>query len=173
MALTPKTKKELTEEEAEEEKPMCAAPKGNEFWKARSSHGRKPIFQTPEALWDACCEYFQWNEENPLYEAKVCSYQGVNTIESIPKMRAMTVSALCLFLDIERATWQLYCQREDFIAITTRVEDYIYHQKFTGASADLLNANIIARDLGLREKNDTQITGQISMTISQEDAGIL
>jgi hypothetical protein len=32
----------------------------------------------------------------------------------------------------------------------------IYEQKFTGAAADLLNPNIIARDLGLADKQDHQ-----------------
>ncbi|RCZ57579.1 DNA-packaging protein [Escherichia coli] len=35
---------------------------------------------------------------------------------------------------------------EDFCGVTTRAEDIIYDQKFSGAAADLLNANIIARD---------------------------
>lgn len=43
-----------------------AAPKGNRFWEARSSHGRNPKFESPEALWAACCEYFEWVEANPL-----------------------------------------------------------------------------------------------------------
>lgn len=46
-----------------------AAPKGNRFWEARSSHGRNPKFESPEALWAACCEYFEWVEANPLPEA--------------------------------------------------------------------------------------------------------
>ena len=53
-----------------------AAPKGNQFWKARSSHGRKPIFPTPDALWEACQEYFQWVEDNPLKETRPFAYQG-------------------------------------------------------------------------------------------------
>lgn len=43
-----------------------AAPKGNRFWEARSSHGRNPKFESPEALWAACCEYFEWADDNPL-----------------------------------------------------------------------------------------------------------
>jgi hypothetical protein len=39
-----------------------------------------------------------------------------------------------------------------------RVEDAIFRQKFEGASADLLNANIIARDLGLADKKDLSST---------------
>lgn len=119
----------------------------------RSSHGRQPIFKTPDELWEACCEYFEWVEANPLYEDKVTSFQGINTHEPVAKMRAMTITALCVFLDIDRKTWdEGYKARKDFIPITTRVEDIIYSQKLEGAAADLLNANIIARELGLREK---------------------
>ena len=48
-----------------------AAPKGNQFWMLRSKHGRDKLFATPEALWEAACEYFQWCDENPcLLDAK-------------------------------------------------------------------------------------------------------
>ena len=40
-----------------------AAPKGNQFWMLRSKHGRDKLFATPEALWEAACEYFQWCDE--------------------------------------------------------------------------------------------------------------
>ena len=155
---------------------MCAAPVGNRFWEMRSSHGRKPIFSDPDQLWDACTQYFEWCEENPLMEAKVCSYQGVNVIESVPKMRAMTISGLCLFLDIAEETWSNYREREDFVGVTTRAEKIIYNQKFSGAAADLLNANIIARDLGLKEKSETEVTGKnggpIEFTDTQRAARI-
>lgn len=133
-----------------------AAPKGNSFWMARSSHGRNPKFESPEALWSACCEYFSWVEANPLFEVKAFSYQGVVTQESIPKMRAMTVTGLILFIDITKPTWALYKARDGFKDITTRAEEIIYDQKFSGAAADLLNANIIARDLGLKEQSQVE-----------------
>jgi len=43
---------------------------------------------------------------------------------------------------------------DDFVGVTTRAEEVIYNQKFAGAAAGLLNANIIARDLGLSDKKD-------------------
>lgn len=131
-----------------------AAPKGNQFWKARTRHGRPPMFETPKALWEACCEYFQWVEDNPLWEVKPFAYQGVVTQEKVAKMRAMTIGGLCLFLEIEERTWRTFREREDLIPITTRAESVMYEQKFTGAAADLLNPNIIARDLGLADKQD-------------------
>ena len=51
-----------------------AAPVGNQFWKARSSHGRKPIFESPEKLLEACAEYFVWVEANPLWEDKLVTF---------------------------------------------------------------------------------------------------
>lgn len=133
-----------------------AAPKGNRFWEARSSHGRNPKFESPEALWAACCEYFEWVEANPLYEVRAFAFQGMVTQESLPKLRAMTISGLCIFLDITRQTWGTFRAMEGFSDITTRAEEIIYDQKFSGAAADLLNANIIARDLGLKEQSQVE-----------------
>lgn len=131
-----------------------AAPLGNRFWEVRSSHGRNPIFKTPDDLWEACSEYFEWVEANPLYEDKLVTFQGSASHEPVAKMRAMTIASLCIFLDISQQCWSEYRQREGFGEITSRVDDIIRTQKFQGASADLLNANIIARDLGLADKQE-------------------
>ncbi|WJR67244.1 DNA-packaging protein [Neorhizobium sp. CSC1952] len=128
---------------------------GNRFWEARSSHGAKPKFENGDDLWSACCEYFEWIECNPLYEDKVTSFQGINTHEPIAKMRAMTLQGLCLFIDIDFSTWVEWKKnRSDLSNIISRVEAVIYQQKFAGAAADLLNPNIIARDLGLADKQE-------------------
>lgn len=135
-----------------------AAPLGNKFWEARSSHGRKPTFATSEDLWKASCEYFEWVETNPLMEDKIISFQGVATHEPVAKMRAMTLDGLCIFLDIARRSWADYRTRKDFLPTVEQIESVIRGQKFAGAAADLLNANIIARDLGLSDK--TELTGK-------------
>lgn len=131
-----------------------AAPKGNQFWKARSTHGRSPIFATPDAMWEAACEYFDWVETNPLWEDRLVTFQGFAKHEPVAKMRAMTVAGLCLFLDISQQAWGEYKQREGFGDVTSRIDDVIRSQKFAGAAADLLNANIIARDLGLADRSE-------------------
>lgn len=146
------------------------APEGNQFWKARSSHGRKPIFADPDALWDAAVEYFEWVEANPLKEAQAFAYQGVVTTHELPKMRAMTIAGLCIFLDISQTTFNEYRKREDFAAVTTRIDDVIRTQKFEGASAGLLNPNIIARDLGLAEKSE--VSAGVNLTVAPDDANL-
>ena len=139
-----------------------AAPQGNRFWEARSKHGRNPIFSSPEQLWEACCEYFEWVEQNPLYESKPFAYQGVVVQEAVAKMRAMTISHLCIFLDISMPCWLDYKKKKDFSNIVNNVEEIIRTQKLQGAAADLLNANIIARDLGLADKSD--VNARVTMS---------
>ena len=136
-----------------------AAPKGNRFWEARSSHGPNPKFESPEQLWKACVEYFEMVESNPLKEEKVFHHQGQITRTEVNKMNAMTIGGLCIFLDIYPSTWENYREREDLCRITTRVDAIIRDQKFRGAAADLLNQNIIARELGLREGVDNTLSG--------------
>lgn len=153
-----------------------AAPAGNKFWEVRSSSGRAPIFASPDVLWTSCCEYFEWIEANPLYEDKLVTFQGEAKHEPVAKMRAMTLSSLCIFLDISFQTWQNYKERKDFVDIVSRVEEIVRTQKFQGAAADLLNPNIIARDLGLSEKSE--LTGanggpiMIRATKEQRDAAV-
>ena len=70
----------------------------------------------------------------------------------------MTKWGLCNFLDIGISTWEDYRNRDDFSLVCTRAEDIMRQQKFEGASAQLLNPSIIARDLGLADKSE--LTGK-------------
>lgn len=148
-----------------------AAPEGNQFWRMRSSHGRNPIFAEPDELWDAATQYFVWVEENPLREEKVFNGKDGIVRADVAKMRAMTISGLCIFLDIGRSTWDEYRSKEGFSEIVTRAEEIIRTQKFEGASADLLNANIIARELGLSDKKE--VTGAGGGPFETRDVGAI
>lgn len=128
---------------------------GNQTWKARTTHGRKKIFSSADNLYAACEEYFQWVEDNPLWEHKVTQFQGAPVSMEVPKMRAMTISGLVIFLDITRDCWTKWKKDKEFQETVEKVECIIRDQKFTGAAADLFNANIIARDIGLTEKTET------------------
>lgn len=129
------------------------APSGNEFWKLRSKHGRDKIFENPEHLWEAACEYFQWCEQHPLIEI---DFRGKDANEvELPKMRAFTWDGLELFIDIHSLRdYKTKQEYKDFSQVITRIEKIIYNQKFTGAAAGFLNPNIIARDLGLADKRE-------------------
>lgn len=143
--------------DAQDEKPWLFQP-GNRFWEAKSSYGRKPHFESPEQLWEASVEYFKWVHDNPLYEDTLVSFQGKSKHEAVAKMRAMTISGLCIFLDISQRSWSDYRAKNAFSPVVSAIEDVIKTQKFEGASAGFLNANIIARDLGLADKSE--LTGK-------------
>ena len=133
-----------------------AAPKGNKYWQFREKHGKDKKY-TPEDLWNEAVDYFEWVESNPLYEEQLFAYQGKVTRESVYKMRAMTITGFCVFADITLKTFENYKNDEnnkDYFHIVTRIENIIRSQKFEGAAAELLNPNIIARELGLADKKE-------------------
>jgi len=137
---------------------------GNRFWQVRSTHGRTPKFENAEKLEDAVSQYFEWNESNPLYKDQLVTFQGSATHEPVAQMRAMTLDGLCMFIGVTRAAWSEWRQnRSDLLDVMAWAESVIYRQKFEGASADLLNPNIIARDLGLADRKDhTSTDGTMS-----------
>lgn len=133
------------------------APIGNQFWKQRSKHGRDKIFTSPDLLWEAACEYFEWCDTHKLIEI---DFRGKDASEvELPKMRAFTWEGLELFIDIHSLRdYKSNPDYKDFSHVITRIEKIIYNQKFTGAAAGFLNPNIIARDLGLADKKEIDKT---------------
>lgn len=143
------------------------APEGNQFWLARSKHG--PNFKyDAETLWEGSCEYFQWVEDNPLWEDKPFNHQGEVIDNTVAKMRAFTMEGLYTFLDICDGTWSNYRQNNDLMAVAKKVDRIIYNNKFTGAAAGLLNPNIIARDLGLSDKQEVKQEVQLTNLTDEE-----
>jgi len=142
-----------------------AAPVQNQFWKQRSKHGRDVLFATADLLWDSACEYFQYCDDNPILTVE---FNGKDAVECIvPKMRAYTLSGLCLYLDCGTNYFRQFKESElgktkDFSFIISRIEETCYTQKFEGAAAGVLNANIISRDLGLADKQINENTHTVS-----------
>lgn len=143
-----------------------AAPKNNQFWKQRATHGREKIFKTPVDLWQAACEYFQWCDENPWYKyeaAKAGDHFGENV--TVPVERPYTITGLCIFLDCDVETFLNYGKAEaykDFFGVVSKIRDVIYTQKFEGAAVGAFNASIIIRDLGLRDKQEHEHSGELN-----------
>lgn len=155
-----------------------AAARGNDYWKARSHSGRKKDFASAEELWNECVAYFEWCDANPWVKVEQLKkpypekddtgkiIKWIATIE-IPTARPYTIDALCIHLDIDRKTFDKYSNPEgefkesykDFIPIASRVKNIIRNQKFEGAAVGAFNASIIARDLGLVDKQELQHGG--------------
>ncbi len=135
---------------------------GNQLWRQRSKHGLSRIFETPADLEKVCIEYFEWADSNPLQEDKVF---GTGLRAKVAHPRALTQRGLCVYAGISQRTWRDYRQREEYAEICEMVEDIIFEQKFAGAAAGFFNATIIARDLGLADQQNSNLT----VVINQED----
>jgi len=136
------------------------APKGNQFWKLRSKHGRDKLFKTPDLLWQAACEYFEWCEDNPIYAE---DNKGTKNVNMVKFNRPFTLKGFCIYCDATEHWYHEFKKAlkvdtdKDFLYICRKIEDIIYNQKFEGAAIGLYNANIIARDLGLSESMNQNI----------------
>jgi len=155
--------------------------KGNQFWKQRSKHGRDKIFKTPDLMWEAACEYFQWCDDNPFQESVLAKYKEHSEIEEIPKIRPYTIQGLCLYFGVNKGYVNDFEDAlkgkkdkisNDYSVILTRIRDIIYNQKFSGAASGFFNPNIIARDLGLSEKKEVIARVQVSEYDSMTDEEI-
>lgn len=139
-----------------------AFEKGNKLWQKRAKHGRDKIFSTADDLWNAAVEYFKYCDDNPWikYEA-IKSGEMAGELIQIPVSRPYTLTALCIFLGVNTKYFSdfkkaLKENESDFSEVVSRIEETIYSQKFEGATVGAFNANIIARDLGLVDKQETK-----------------
>lgn len=130
------------------------APKGNQFWKLRSKHGRDKLFATPQLMWEAACEYFEWCEKNPIKDPRSFGQRKVQ--------RPYTLQGLCFYLGCNTAYFRQFkdSAEKDFSTIIQDIEETIYRQKFENAAIGVYKENIIARDLGLTDKSDITTGGE-------------
>lgn len=146
-----------------------AAPKGNQFWKVRSSHGVEAIFTEPDKMWDSACEYFEWVDDNPWEKVETRTKVNGEEYTTTPTERPYTIGGLCVFLGVHTKylnnfkTTKTYIENKDFADIITRIEEIIYTQKFEGAAVGAFNATIMSRELGLTDKQE--ITEKASVQI--------
>lgn len=133
-----------------------------------TGRGRSRTFETPDDLRDACLEYLEWADHNPLIEEKHFCAQGQIFTAELKKPRAVTIVGLCLFLGVHRHTWQNYRISDEFDLVCDEIEDRMKQYKFENAVAGLMNPTLIARDIGLVEKSSVDLTsGDGSMSPQQ------
>jgi hypothetical protein len=145
--------------------------KGNQFWKLRLKHGRDTIIKSPEELWSNFIEYAQWIEDNPLLEV---DFRGKDATQVVlPKMRPMLKSTFAIMCGY--SCWdnliEVLKTKDGFSQIITRIEACIYSQKLEGAASGFFNSNIIARELGLTDKQENKLTSDKPIIITLTEKG--
>lgn len=141
-----------------------------ELWEISKGPGQPPKFSSPQEMWDRAVEYFKWCGQHQLVEEKIGFFQGEPTSGFVGHKRPMTQKGLCIFLGITVSTWHNYKKNTEYLEVIEAIEDIMFEQKFAGAAVGLFNANIIARDLGLADKQDITTNGEsITKSMSDDD----
>lgn len=141
------------------------------FWKAQPTGGRQKQY-SPQQLWEAACEYFEWIDKNPMKEEKIFSSKIGIVRGTVSKRRPYQKGGLAIFLGISVRTLHNYCNDNenyaDFIPITEQIVEIIRTQKFEGAASGFFKENIIAQDLGLKTINKIEIENDYEITIGRK-----
>lgn len=145
-----------------------AAPKGNQFWRNIDPRklGRNPKYKTPGELWKDAVKYFEYIDGNPMETEEEIDGHNANGSKTEIKIKRhkipYTWEGLYVFIGVCDLDYYKTNEKkkEAFSGIIKHINNIIRNQKFSGASAGLFNANIIARDLGLTDKTDITTKGE-------------
>jgi hypothetical protein len=127
------------------------------------------------------CEKNPWYKQEQLKQPKIIKDKEGNqkliSIVEIPTARPYTLGGLCIFLDVNSQYFNDFKNsllgdkeekieeggrahsktlKKDFSLVISRIEEIIRTQKYEGAAVGAFNANIIARDLGLADRQEVE-----------------
>jgi hypothetical protein len=147
-----------------------AYPEGNEFWKLRSKHGRDKIFKSPEAMLEACYEYFE-HQSSQSWNRIDFKGKDVEKVK-IPTPSPFTIGGLCIFLGVNSKYFNKFKDNldrskqidDDFYHTITHVQECIFKQKFEGALVGAYNPMLVARYLGISDKQEVTARVEVSET---------
>ena len=124
--------------------------KGNQLW--RISNPCKPKRYQPEELFQKAQDYLEWCIDNPIAIQVVAGKDAkkVNT----DAMHAPTIMEFCVYANISTSTWYLYAKTPAYSDICSHITNVFFAICFSGAAANALNPNIMARHLGLVDKKE-------------------
>jgi len=169
---------------AEKEKGIVSTPKdtrfgvGNNSWWDRMKNGRDKFFATPEALLAEINDYFETASNNPMFQKEEWrTVNGKLKKVSIGLANVFTMEGLCVHLGVSTAYLAVFAiklldsdpMKAEFLKVIDYAKQVIYNQKFTGASSNTFNANLIAYDLGIRNEQAGAATAGIIINIDKEE----
>jgi hypothetical protein len=126
---------------------------GNEFWRNRQRHGRRPKFQFPEQLLDASVRYFLWVQSHPLIVEDQVVWNGRFVRHQHERPRVMSIQALCSFIAVSHRQWNNWKReggkqfRADLVPVIDLIEGVVFVTQFEGAAAGIFKANIVSSQL--------------------------
>jgi len=124
------------------------APKGNQYWKRRATHGPHHKYTADELITEA-----------EKYFKRLTDEKAARLYDPVSKthfLRPPSVLSLCVHLGVSEATWYRWKSEsdDDLQEVIAYIETIMRAQQFDGAAVGLFKANIISRMIGLAEKHE-------------------
>lgn len=130
--------------------------------------GQPKKIESPEKMWSLFMDYKDHELANPI---KRRDYVGKDGRPEDTKMYcALTMEGFSCYLcdlgiidsvdDYVKNKNGLY---DAYSPIITRIKNYIYNHNFKGAGVGLLKENLIARQLGIKDKQEIEHKGELNI----------
>ncbi len=137
--------------------------------------GRPRAFKTPKSLWNKFEAYQIWAVNNPLQSYEVVKGGPLaGTLYAVPKMRATTWEGFECHCGVDLKNYRESKKGdnfESFIPIIARIGKEIFNHNYSGAAAEMLNPNLVARKLGLVDKKEITDKSTVQAMIYIPDDG--
>ena len=118
--------------------------------------------ETPEKLWDLFEQYVIHEKDNPMFKVEYVGKDG--RIEKTPLETPITFEGFECYLEDKGIINDLgdYSKNDDgrytaYAPIITRIQKNCFVHNYKGAAVGLFNANLIAKKLGLIDKQQHEI----------------
>ena len=119
--------------------------------------------ESPEVLWQHFLDYVEYERKNPLYKREYVGRNGqeVDTPLQVPitfegfECYLWDLGIISHLSDYSANTNGNY---DEYSTIITRIKQNCFVHNFKGASVGVFNHNIIARKLGLIDKQENNVT---------------
>ena len=124
----------------------------------------RPVKYTPQTLLDKFLEYVAFQDHQPWFKKEVIKSNKTLKwkVAKISVTPPYLFGTFYVFAGITRTTFDEYRNDPKFSAVTGLIEETMRSQKFEGAAVGVYHANIIAMELGLKQKIEQESSGTIT-----------
>ncbi|MCD7937496.1 MAG: DNA-packaging protein [Tannerellaceae bacterium] len=131
-------------------------PDGNQSWELRCKHAPAKLFASSRLLWKAATGYFRWCDNHPWVTRKNKQKANGTETDEAPVQRPYSLAAFLLYIALPEAEWEQRKQTSgpEVRHTMERIESVIDTQLLEGALTGAFNASLVARKLGLADKQE-------------------
>lgn len=139
----------------------------------------RPLHYTPDQLAEKFAEFVEWCKEHPIETGRTENtttpegkQYGKNVQAATPRL--VSVGGFLVFICETDAWWSQLDKRKDgegFVRVKAYIREYCENYQKEMASANIFNANIISRLLGLADKKEVAVDSPTIVVKSEEEKG--